>query len=315
MIQDGRFRGGTVPFGYKLEHNGRFNKKGFPLGDLIVNEQEAAIVRTIFDRYVNHGYGTHRICGYLAENGITTKNGSRFINTSIQNIIKRPLYIGIMTSGINQSSVIPELQIISPDIFDRAQEIARERSSNYADRRVPLNTKGNSLLAGNVFCGHCNARLTLTTNGKKYLRKDGEVTLTPKTRYVCYNKTRHPEKCDGQTGYTTSKLDGVIEKIVVSLLAKIKETPGEQIIMRQYEEKISGIKLNLEQAKLALKKEREVLSMLEDELLKVLQGTSALKPEMLNKSTTRLNAPWLRKARLLSHSNKSLITARILCGR
>jgi len=26
MIQDGKFRGGTVPFGYRLEHNGRVNK-------------------------------------------------------------------------------------------------------------------------------------------------------------------------------------------------------------------------------------------------------------------------------------------------
>ena len=67
MIQDGRFRGGTVPFGYGLEQRGRVNKKGFPLGDLKINEREAAIVKTIFDRYVNRGYGTHRICGYLAE--------------------------------------------------------------------------------------------------------------------------------------------------------------------------------------------------------------------------------------------------------
>jgi DNA invertase Pin-like site-specific DNA recombinase len=172
MIKDGHFRGGTVPFGYKLEYNGRVNKKGFPIGDLAVNEQEAAIVRTIFDRYVNHGYGTHRICGYLADNGMTTKEGSRFINTTIQNILKRPIYVGILSGGGVQSDIIPKLQIIEPTVFDRAQEIARQRSANYsASRRIPLNTKGNSLLSGNVFCGHCNGRLTLTTNGKKYVRK------------------------------------------------------------------------------------------------------------------------------------------------
>ena len=273
----------TVPFGYRLEHNGRVNKKGFPLGDLAINEQEAAVIRTIFDRYVNHGYGTHRICGYLADNGMTPRAGGRFINTTIQNIIKRPIYIGILSGGGFQSAVKPELQIITPDIFDMAQEISKERSSTYADRRIPLNTKGNALLSGNVFCGHCNARLTLTTNGKKYLRKDGNVTVTPKTRYVCYNKTRHPEKCDGQTGYTTSKLDGVVEKIIESIFDKMKEKPGEQIIAAQFEERIAGIKLNLEQAKMAYSKEIEVLSMLEDELLKVLQGTSSLKPELLNK--------------------------------
>ncbi|MCL2681823.1 MAG: recombinase family protein [Streptococcaceae bacterium] len=283
MIQDGHFRGGTVPFGYELQHNGRTNKKGFPIGDLAVHKQEAAVVKTIFDRYVNHGYGTHRICNYLAENGMATKNGSRFINTTIQNILKRQIYIGILSGGGVQSDIIPALQIISPDVFERAQEIMKERSADYADRRVPLNTKGNALLSGNVFCGHCDGRLTITTNGKKYIRKDGEVTITPKTRYVCYNKTRHPERCDGQTGYTTSKLDGVVEKIVESIFSKIKEQPGEQIIQAEFDERIAGIKLNLEQAKVALSKDAQVLSMLEDELFKILQGTSSLKPELLNK--------------------------------
>ena len=283
VTKDGHFRGGTVPFGYRLEHKGRINKKGIPLGDLVIAEREAAVVRTIFDRYVNHGYGTLRICGYLAENGMEKREGGRFTNTTIQNILKRPIYIGILSSGGVQSEIIPDLQIISPDVFNRAQEILKERSSDYTDRRVPLNTKGNALLSGNVFCGHCGARLTLTTNGKKTRRIDGEVTITPKTRYVCYNKTRHPEHCDGQTGYTTSKLDGVVENVVMSLFAKIKEQPGEQIITAQYEERIAGLKLNLENARSLLNHELQVQSMLEDELLKVIQGTSALKPEMLNK--------------------------------
>ena len=79
------------------------------------------------------------------------------------------------------------------------------------------------------------------------------------------------------------KLDGVVEKIVVSIFSKIKEQSGEHIIQAEFDERIAGIKLNLEQAKVNLSNEVEVLSMLENELLKVLQGTSALKPELLNK--------------------------------
>lgn len=284
IVQDGQFRGGTVPYGYQLEHRGRMSKKGYPLGDLFINEQEAAIVRAIFDRYVNHGYGTQRITAYLADNGYMSKAGGRFTNTTIQNILKRPLYVGIMTYGDVKSEIIPGLQIITPDVYERAQEIIRERSSDYSEnRRIPLNTKGDALLSGNVFCGHCNGRLTLTTNGKKYQKKNGEVTITPKIRYVCYNKTRHPEKCDGQTGYTTSKLDNVVEQVVMSIFSRMKEKPGEQIIANQFEERMAGIRLNLDQAKVALNKELEVLSMLESELIKVINGTSALKPELLNK--------------------------------
>ena len=282
VTQDGHFRGGTVPFGYSLVHKGRFNKKGAPLGDLVINDREATVIRTIFDRYVSYGYGTLRICNYLAENGMEKREGGRFTNTTIQNILKRPVYIGILSSGGVRSEVLPELRIVSPEVFERAQEIMAERTVTYAERRVPLNTKGNSLLSGNVFCGHCGARLTLTTNGKKVQRKDGSIRVTPKTRYVCYNKTRHPENCDGQTGYTTSKLDGVVEAIVESLFTRIKEQPEEQIIAAQFEERISSCKLNLEQARASLNHELQVKTMLEDELIKVIQGTSILKPEMLN---------------------------------
>jgi DNA invertase Pin-like site-specific DNA recombinase len=283
VTEDGHFRGGSVPFGYHLEHRGRVNKRGAPLGDLAVDERESAVVRIIFDRYVNHGYGTLRICNYLADNGMAKRDGGRFTNTTIQNILKRPVYVGVLTSGDARSEVIPELQIIPREVFDRAQDILRERSGDFADRRIPLNTKGNALLSGNVFCGHCGARLTLTTNGKRYVKKNGDVTVTPKTRYVCYNKTRHPEKCDGQTGYTTAKLDGVVETIVQTIFHKIKEKPRDELIAAQFAERIATCKLNLEQAKAALSHELGVLSMLENEIIKVIDGTSVLKPDMLNK--------------------------------
>ena len=310
IVQDGLFRGGTVPFGYRLEHNGRMSKKGYPLGDLAVNEQEAAIVKTIFDRYVNHGYGTQRITSYLADNGLTTKDGSRFINTTVQNILKRPLYMGVMTYGDVKSDIIPELQIISPDMHEKAQEILRERSSDYADRRIPLNTKGSALLSGNVFCGHCNARLSITTNGKKYQRKDGDVTITPKTRYICYNRTRHPERCDGQTGYTTHKLDSVIESIVLSIFSRMKEQPGEKIIATQFEERIAAIKLNLDQARIALSKDVEILTKLEGELLRVIDGTSALKPELLNRKHDEAEQAVAQKRALVQSLEEDIINSK-----
>jgi hypothetical protein len=209
--------------------------------------------------------------------------GWSLVKDSINTSGTTSLVTTILSGGGVQSQVIPELQIIPNELFDRAQEILSERSTDYNDRRVPLNTRGSALLAGNIFCGHCDGRLTITTNGKKYFRKDGDVTITPRTRYVCYNKTRHPERCSGQTGYTVSKLDGVVEKVLESVFAKIKEQPGEQIITAQYNEHIAACKLNLEQAQAALGSELKTLSTLEGELIKVIQGTSKIKPEMLNK--------------------------------
>ncbi|MDR1821872.1 MAG: recombinase family protein [Oscillospiraceae bacterium] len=279
----GHFRGGTCPFGYRLEHKGRLNKKDMPLNELVVDECEAEVVKKIFDLYVSHGYGTLRICNYLAEHNLMNRRGERFTNTTIQNMLKRPLYIGILKSGDTQSNEIPELRIIQQGMFDSAQRIMQERSQDFADRRIPLNTKGSALLSGNVFCGHCGARLTLTTNGKKYTRKDGGVTTTPKMRYVCYNKTRHPDRCDGQTGYTAHKLDAVVENVVKMIFQKVRAQPKEAIIEKQFESRLAMYRLNLTQAVSALKNEQEVLAMLENEVIKVIQGTSSLKPELLNK--------------------------------
>jgi prefoldin subunit 5 len=109
------------------------------------------------------------------------------------------------------------------------------------------------------------------------------VTVSPKLRYVCYNKTRYPGRCNGQTGYTTSKLDGVLEKIVNSIFSKVKEKSIDETITTQYEKRIAEIKLNLEQANTELNSESQVMAVLKDEVLNIIRGTSKFKPEMLNK--------------------------------
>lgn len=78
---------------------------------------------------------------------------------------------------------------------------------------MPRNTRGQSLLSGNVFCGHCGGRLTLTTNGTTRINAAGEKVGRKRIRYVCYNKTRKRSNCDGQTGYTMHILDKMVTDI------------------------------------------------------------------------------------------------------
>jgi len=49
IVQEGRFRGGVAPYGYRLEKQGRFNKRNHELNEIMVDEQEASVVRRIFD--------------------------------------------------------------------------------------------------------------------------------------------------------------------------------------------------------------------------------------------------------------------------
>lgn len=283
IVQEGHFRGGTAPYGYRLEKQGRFNKKNHELYEIMVDEEEAAVVRKIFEMYVSQGYGSQRLSTYLTEQGILNRKGNNFTNVTINHMLKNNAYTGVLKSGETVTGIFPELQIISTDTFEMAQNLLRQRSTKNDERTMPLNTRGNSLLSGNVFCGHCGARLTVTTNGKKYHRKDGAVSVTARTRYVCYNKTRHKHLCDGQTGYTVSKLDKMMDEVIHRLFERLNDLPKETIVAERYSEQIAEVKLQLAKAKATYQAHSAEVMEYEAEVIKIIRGESKLNSELLNK--------------------------------
>ena len=56
--------------------------------------------------------------------------------------------------------------------------------------------------AANAYCGHCGAKLTLTSSRKWRKLSDGTLDDTLRVRYTCYGKLRKQTGCTGQTGYT-----------------------------------------------------------------------------------------------------------------
>jgi len=283
IVQEGCFRGGTTPFGYRLEKQGRMNKSNHEVNEIVIDDNEAEVVRRIFDLYVTKGYGSQRIGTYLSEQGITNRKGNNFTNTTIHHMLVNVSYTGVLKSGETVSDIFPHLQIIDPYTFETAQNIITQRSVAYNEQRVPLNTRGSSLLSGNIFCGHCGGRLIVTTNGKKRVRKDGQVTVTPRTRYVCYNKTRHSHLCDGQTGYTVKKLDTIVETIVRGIFRQLRDVPKDAVISERFADKIAEYRKQLGAAKAALQEHTAEVQEYESEVIRVIRGESKLNPELLNK--------------------------------
>ena len=280
IVQEGRFRGGVAPYGYRLEKQGRVNKRNHEVNEILIDEAEAIVVRKIFDLYLNRGYGSQRIAHYLDEHGIKTRSGSNFTNATIQNMLKNITYTGVLRSGETYSDIFEDLQIIDPNTFEKTKAMLMMRSNAFQDeRKIPLNTKGRTLLSGNVFCGHCGGRLTVTTNGKRYV--DG--IATPKFRYVCYQKTRHCHLCNGQTGYTARILDGMVEKVIKSVLQQLKNQPKNEIVNTQYAELMEETQSNLARARVDLVDSEKTLSEYEAEVIKVIRGTSEINPDLINK--------------------------------
>lgn len=282
LVEDGGFKGGLAPYGYDLVKSGRFNKRKHEVFELAVNKAEAAVVRIIFDKYVHEGFGAQRIATYLNNLGYRARTGKMWHHASIRGIICNLTYTGVLRSGESRSQTLPHLQIIEQELFEAAQHIRTSRANSAEqERRVPLNTRGQSLLAGNIFCGHCGSRLALTTNGKAYPCKEDAHRIVKRVRYICYGKTRKQTECDGQTGYTAHILDGIIDKVVRQIFERMKAIPKSKIVNIRYREKMEERKALLKSAKSDYAKAAAELDTLRAEVIKSLRGESAFSQDLL----------------------------------
>jgi len=78
IVQEGRFRGGVAPYGYRLVKNGRLGKKNRELYDLEIDPDEAVVVHKVFEAAANYGYGGRRIATDLRDEGFLNRSGEVF---------------------------------------------------------------------------------------------------------------------------------------------------------------------------------------------------------------------------------------------
>ncbi len=280
LTQEGFYTGGAVPFGYCTVSKGRLNKRNQPVLDLEINEQESAIVELIFRKYADEGFGAIRISKYLHEHGITGRNGKGFPNTSINRMIKNPIYTGILRNGDSQSEPIDSLRIIDDALFQRAQYVMQERINPHGE--IPLNCKSKALLVGKVYCAHCGNILTLTTSGRKKYRPDGTVEREARARYQCHYNVRHPGECDGQSGYGMTKLDGIVDQVIRVQLSQITAAAQSDVLQKQHERELHAAKQYVDKLKSALAEKESALKDYRAETIKVIRGTSKLSIDLLN---------------------------------
>ena len=283
MVQEGRFRGGIAPYGYRLVPSGVLNKRKHEVYKLEVDENEARVVRMMYDLCVGSGYGRFKVANFLSSMGIKTRDGKNWHEATVGRILHSDLYIGILHNGDTRSDVFPELQIIPPETFALAQKLMEERAADCnALRTMPLNTKGQSLLSGNVFCGHCGGRLTLTTNGTVRINAAGERVGRKRIRYVCYNKTRKRNDCNGQTGYTMHILDKLITDVLHQVFRRMRSVEESEIVARTHRNAMVSLTERISTAKAECAKATKEYESLKMEILKAVQGKSAFPMDILS---------------------------------
>ena len=60
--REGKWNGGFAPYGYRLEN-----------GNLMIAEDEAEVIRIIYDRYIHTNEGLSAVANYLNNHGYTKK--------------------------------------------------------------------------------------------------------------------------------------------------------------------------------------------------------------------------------------------------
>jgi len=138
-------------------------------GHLAVREEEAQIVRRIFDRF-NKGMGLFAIARELNDLGVHTHRGNPFENRTVEYILRNPVYIGKLRwnpagrtrRNFSDENIIvadaEHVPLVSREVWENAQRRLDEIKTQRSCKARPA-SELKTWISGMVHCSHCGASL------------------------------------------------------------------------------------------------------------------------------------------------------------
>ena len=212
--QEGYFIGSYLPFG--------FDKKRIEKGNVLIPNEQAEIVKIIFNKYVYENYNISKIHDYLLSNKIKSSSGNEnWSNSSILKILKNKTYLGYIATNTkpNRDKAIwikgKHEAIIDSATFEKAQAIIKEN-----DPKIPRTKTFKNPLVGLVICPKCGHVMC------RYVNRHGKALLGCRTRH-CTNSGTYID---------------VIEKAIIDELKN--ELAGFNYFIENYGVEIEKSKIN-----------------------------------------------------------------------
>lgn len=245
-VSQGNYVGSNPPYGYDKAWVMEGKRK---CPTLAINEEEANVVRIIFDMYVNQDMGRPSICYRLDELGIAPPKGKRWSPEGLKDLLENVHYTGkvkwywrktvtIVEDGeikkTNPKSKLGEYliydgkheAIISEELFQAA------RDKQGRNHRAKASTKIRNPFAGLLYC-QCGKAMTYRT----YKSHDGEPRLICRDQAYC-----HTGSC------TYEELLDAVCKILSGSIAdfeiRIKNSEGDSV--KQHEKLIQSLEKKLQ---------------------------------------------------------------------
>ena len=173
-LREGKYIGSTPPFGY--------DKKALDKGFMLIkHKEEAPIVETIFELFVDENLTTREVAGYLNLHEMKPRIKEVWNEGMVRHVLKNEVYYGELAWGkrpvikrlingeINKYRPAPDdymlvrgrqEAIVTKEKWDRAQEKIRRHKS----ARTGLNRDLKNPLAGLVYCKKCGYSLVRVQN-------------------------------------------------------------------------------------------------------------------------------------------------------
>lgn len=244
-VANGTFCGGMLIYGYKLELEPIPGKSGKFVKRVVINEEEAEILRYAFQQY-DMGVSKKDIAEALNAKGLRF-NGKPFKGRTFDRYFVNEKYTGEFYFGERLcTNMYP--QIIDKDLFNRVKEkltANKYYAGGEAQAKVP------HLLTGKLICGHC----------KKLMRSDKGTGKKGKAYfyYICRNVKSG--KCNKQRMEKDALEEYVTRSVVEYLSVKVNAEVVAKDTIDFYDKRTDEQNIKTVQAKIAnVRKEVEDLT-------------------------------------------------------
>lgn len=177
-------------------------------GKLVIDEEEAAVIREIVDLYLNKNWGLGAIANHLNSNGVETryrklidsktiqyKLASKLIWTdgSVGRLLHKRLLTGFRKYGATEIQV-EDLRILDNDTFETLQLKMQGKRKTIANA-----AKFENLFKGKLVCGFC---------GGSMIMHKGATNI--QNHYKCYNRFQIKEGCTDAKMINIDLLNNVV---------------------------------------------------------------------------------------------------------
>ena len=157
-------------------------------GKLVIDDEQAKMIKIIFDRYANTTDGLSKVSRYLFSLGYKSRTGKRIDTTILTRIIENPKYKGYycghktkvldyrtkQKKRLNESDWIIYKDydnvppIVSEELWERANIKLRERQDSFTNRTVNKKVFQNRYTySGKIYCGCHNVTYHRSSAGKR----------------------------------------------------------------------------------------------------------------------------------------------------